>query len=249
MFTLVAFSEDTPFGGVQYNIASVQDNIVKNDGDAIIVPNQNKFFGAHGVGIDIDQVQVISPSLRRLALYDLSPVDILVTPGFPPHPTIFKEGMIDLDIGEELTVIAANAGGASNRQESCLIFLTDGDFNYSAGKIFTVKADITGTVVAYEWSNAVVTYLQSLPVGLFQLVGARFESSPAIAFRMIPIGTGERPGGIAVADRGIPDPSFHRRGGLGKWFTFEQSNEPSIEILSSTTVGAGTLYIDLIKVG
>lgn len=248
MFTLIGFSEDCAAIDTIYTLDSIADDHVKNEGDAIVVPELNNLIGAYAVGADIYGVQIISPSLRRIALMDMSPVENGATPAFPPDPFFMPANGIELDIDEELTVQGGIDSGTPPIRASVLCFLADKTVQQVSGKIHTIKATVTGTITAYSWGQVTVTLSQSLPVGNYMLVGARFESSVAIAFRFVFIGGIWRPGSIAVADKSAKDPSYARRGQLGSWGKFSHNREPGLEVLSSTTAGAGTLYMDLVKI-
>lgn len=248
MFTLVGFSEDCAADDTVQNIASIPDDHVKNEGDAIVIPELNELFGVYACGLLINDVQLISPSLRRVALLDVSPVEIEATPSEPPDPILYPAGQIELDIDEELTCQASIEVVAVTPRATILAFLGDRNIGQVTGKMYTVKAAITGTVVEGQWTSTTMVLSQSLPVGNYAIVGARFESSVAFAFRFVFIGGVWRPGSIAVASRGMKDVPYSRHGALGVWGTFAHNREPIVEVLSSTTAGAGTLYIDVMKV-
>jgi len=103
--------------------------------------------------------------------------------------------------------------------------------------------------VASTWSSAALTFRQTLPVGRYAVVGAKFVAEDAVAFRFIPIGELQRPGGIANGLNGELAPKEQRYGGMGTWFEFDSQTPPSVEILGHTAIAADrNIYLDMIKV-
>lgn len=246
MFTLAAFSKSVALTTTQDTLTGVPDQHIKVQGNDLVIPELNKFLGAMGVGLDIQNVQLASPSLRRLALHDIAPVEPTATPSFPPDPILKGESLLALDIDESLNALAGNAN-AGAQQESVIVFLSDDDVAPVKGKIFTVKATATAPATGYVWSPAVLTFAQTLPTGIYNVVGARCEYATGIAFRLIFIGGKWRPGHICVADKAAKNPLYSRYGELGIWGAFPHNQQPSIELFGTAAGGAVSLFFDLIK--
>ena len=246
-YTIVGYSGTPTAADTAIALTAMADSHVKNEDTAIIVPSLNKYLGCYPIGQDIDLVQIISPSLRRVALLDISPVENGLIPAHPPDPIIAPEGAIDLDIDEELTVEAASEMVAAWTPLRTFIFLGDSKVSPITGKIFTVKAETDATTESNEWEPSAIDFTQSLPVGEYSIVGARLEKENALAFRFVFIGGVWRPGMVAVCDGSSKDVPKSRHGKLGVWGTFAHNNEPSLEICSDAAGAAGDMYIDLIK--
>lgn len=247
MFTIAAFSELVDLSTESEKLTAVTDEHIKTSGDVVVVPELNKLLGFLGIGEDIYDVQIASPSLRRMALLDIAPVENAALPVFPPEPIIKGKSLITLDEDEFLTVYAGNSNIA-NKQESAIIFLSDDMVAPLEGPIFTIKATGTAPATAYAWDSGALTLAQELPVGDYKLVGARCEQDHTIAFRFIFIGGIWRPGGIAVASIDAKDPKFFRYGQLGIWGTFAHNRVPSVEFFGDGTGGTANVYLDLMKV-
>lgn len=246
-FTMVAWSESVPAATTAQKIAAVADEHVKVEGDNVIVPDLNYVAGILAVGLDIRNVQLSSPSLRRLALMDVSPVENTALPVFPPDPLVMGKSSMALEIDEHLAAYAGNSNVGA-QQESVVLLLSDGNTEAINGKIITVKAAATAPATAYAWAGAPITLSQELPVGTYQLVGMRVEEAHTIAYRIVFIGGVNRPGGFAVAAISAKDPNGFRYGQLGAWGTFSHNKVPTIEFFGDGTGGAAVLYLDLIKI-
>lgn len=247
MFTIAGFSESVPATTTSQKLAAIPDEHIKTEGDDIVIPEFNKLLGVMGIGGTIQNVQLASPSLRTLALIDVSPVENQALPSYPPDPVINGESFIDLLEDESLNGYAGNSSGGAV-QESIIVWLSDNNVNPVVGKIYTIKATATAPATAYEWASSNLTLSQSLPVGNYQLVGARCEQANTLCFRFVFIGGIWRPGMVSVASINDKDPLYARRGMLGTWGNFAHNRVPSVEFFGDGTGGAASVYLDLIKI-
>jgi hypothetical protein len=248
MFTICAFSEEVALSTTGEKLTAVPDDHLSTENDNIFVPELNKLMGAYAVGEDIDNPYLASPSLRRMANYDIVPFETDALPAFEPDIPIFPLGKIALVEDEQLTAYADNNNAAA-KQESIIVFLSDDDIVQVSGNIYTIKATATAPATSYAWDSADLTLTQELPVGDYQLVGAMCVQANTIAFRFIFIGGAWRPGHIAQSSHAKKAPEGARYGRLGVWGTFHHNKIPRIEFFGDGTGGAAEVYLDLIKIG
>lgn len=247
MFTMFGYTELVTAATTSEKLTAIPDEHVKTEGDTVVIPELNKLLGFLAVGTDIRNVQLASPSLRRLAVIDVAPVENVDLPVFPPYPIFKNHGLITLDIDEQLTAYAGNSNVA-DKQESVLVLVSDNSVDRLDAEIFTIKATATAPATAYAWASGQLTLAQELPIGNYQLVGARCEQAKTIAFRFVFIGGIWRPGGFAVATIDATDPAYQRYGMLNVWGTFAHNRVPSVEFFGDGTGGAAVLYLDIVKV-
>lgn len=247
MWTTIAYSETVTAAVVRQLLLAVPDVHLSHAGDNIIIPSLSYLLGYYGIGLDIQNVQLASPQLRRLALIDVAPVENTALPTWPPSIIIRPDSPLPLVEDESLNALAGNSN-IGNQPESVIVWLSDGSITPVSGEIFTVLATATAPATAYAWDSAAMTLTQTLPVGNYQLVGARVEQANTIAYRFILIEHAWRPGGIAVIDIDKSDVNGSRAGMLGEWGTFSHLHLPSIEFFGDGTGGAALIYLDLIKV-
>lgn len=246
-FSIVAFSELVTASATAEKLTAVPDDHIKTEGDGIIIPEYNKLLGVLGIGLNIRNVQLATPSLRAMALYDVAPVENEALPSLNPYPLITGESFLELREDETLNAYAGESAGA-NTQESVIVFLSDDNISSVTGRMYTIKATATAPATAYAWASASLTLSQSLPNGTYALVGARCEQAHTIAYRFIFIGGIWRPGHISVVNINAFDHPYSRRGGLGVWGEFTHNKTPSIEFFGDGTGGTAVVYLDLVKV-
>ncbi|MEM2990161.1 MAG: hypothetical protein QXQ02_03150 [Halobacteria archaeon] len=249
MHTIVAWSESVAADTTQTNLNAVPDEHVRVEGDNIMVPDFNRIIGYYANGENIQNVQLSSPSLRRLALVDIAPVENSALPESPPDPICRPLSPLTLDIDESLSALAGNADASSAHQENVVLFLSNGPVTPVNGEIITIRTTATAPATAYAWANAPLVFSQTLPVGTYDLVGARCEQANTIAFRFVFIGGIWRPGMLAVPDIDYDDYEYSRFGALGVWGTFSHNRPPSVDFFGDGTGGSAVIYLDLIKRG
>jgi len=249
MFTIVGWQESKA-GTTSYKAYNaLADQHVRVDGDIIYVPELDNLVGAYVAGGTIaDEGYLSSPSLRRLALLDLRPIQRGLKPSgdesvhlHPLHPIPLEsnEGL-ELYLKETTTTTEVRTG---------IVFLADGPLVPVTGEIYSVYASATITSEVGVWKNAAISFRQTLPVGRYQIVGARCEGASIVAFRLVFVGGTWRPGGIGCGDCGAHDANEQRYGGLGIWGEFGHMTPPTLEVLGSVAEAQSPeLYLDLIKV-
>lgn len=244
--TLVAYSESQD-SAVLVNIAALADTHITVVGDDVHVPLLDQLAGYHFHGVNLTQGQIDAPSLRAQTLIDVSPGDVLAEPGSPPSMHDLFESPIPLKSGEGIRcLMAEDAAGAS--RVTALLWFSDGPVSPVTGKIQTVRATGSTTLVVNTWTPCPLTFSQTLPKGTFQIVGARFLSAGCEAARLIIPGYDWRPGAIGHDALGDLDPEIFRYGKAGVWAEFESNQPPQAEFLSVSADTSEVVHLDLIQI-
>lgn len=247
MFTLVAWSASVDQAAIAA-IAAVPDPHVRVNGNDIIVPTEiSNLLGAYANGVNITRAQLVSPSLRRLLNPEIAPVDISALPLTPFRFWDLRLDPIKLDGEEALDAQTAESGAGATRM-NVLAWLGSGAVEPVRGDIRTVRVTAATTLVAFSWTNAALTFDQSLPAGRYQLVGGRFNTAGALAWRAVTPGYQWRPGGIGVTADSGAESFFFRAGNMGVWSEFNHNTPPTIDFLSATADTSETGELDLIKI-
>jgi len=246
-FTIAAWTESQD-SAVLTNIAAVADTHLRVVADDVYVPALNQVAGYHFMGGNFTQGQIDSPSLRVQTLVDVEPADLADEPGSPPAFHDLFSSPIPLATGETIrTLMAEDAAGAS--RVNALLWFSDGPITPVTGKIQTVRATGATTLAANAWTSCALTFSQTLPVGSYNIVGARFQSAGARAGRLIVPGYSWRPGAPGCDADGDISPDRFRYGQAGVWCTFASDNPPQAEFFSASADTSEVVHLDLIKVG
>lgn len=240
MFTLAAYSESNTPDGTLQNIAGVADQHIRVEDDSIYVPEFNRLLGAIACpGALPLVVQLVAPSLRRLNPETIAPVWPQIYPVGAFQGAVNLNSYRMLDINEQLQCEVMGTAGAA-RVASVVIMLSDSDITPVKGRIAHIRFQVTVTLVASTWAFAAIDFIDELPVTTYTVVGAALVCDEGVAFRFVPVGGRNRPGGPCNNLIDFVPNTIFRDGELGQWFQFSTVQPPSIEVLGSAAEASDT---------
>ena len=250
MHTVIAYSEGKNLDtGVFSKLNGVADQHIKVYGTMIYIAAFNHLIGAYCLGGTLpEEARLVSPSLRRLNPFYITPLEVGLLPVEPHAMRYFPESPVKLETNEALEAEISGADAAASvKLIAC--FLAPGAVTPIHGEIWTINTHITIELIASVWQYSEIAFPDSLPVGNYTVVGARMVAAEGAVFRFVPVGEAFRPGGIVVQDVDENDPDRQRFGGLGRWFDFPSVQPPGIEVIACSAEASETyeLYIDVIK--
>lgn len=206
------------------------------------VPSNLK--AAYAGGLLMTLAQINTPSLRNVAIPFISPMNIALLPRDQfPMVNFGRNGPLIPSTDELAITYSASAADT----DYAVIFVDLGPTPVPQGNTYTVKLTGTTTVTPKVWSPCPLTISSTLPAGNYAVVGMKFESTTAIAGRLIFPGGGPRPGVIGGAGATIDDMLRFRFGNFGLMGTFTSYALPTLDALCNAADAAQTVYLDLIK--
>jgi hypothetical protein len=250
MWTTVAWSESIDSTVAFVKVDAVPDQHIKTEGDSVYISSYNRLLGGYGCyAADVLASRFVSPSLRRVAPVEISPLTLGLLPGEPIEVDVHPGKGLILDIDEQLEVeLRGAAGGAA--QQGIAAWLADSEIQPVKGRIFSVRATITLALVAGVWSYSTMTFTEDLPVGVYDIVGFDVVAGEGMIARLVPVGGMNRPG---VPVRQAPTNHIlgntFRNGNMGVFCTFPHNNIPGVEVLALTPETEETYQciVDLIE--
>lgn len=252
MWTLFAFNEASAAAGAYANLKGVADDMTRVVGDRVYVPeNLTRLLWVACNSTDAVRAKLESPSIRRVGVLMIEPKTNRDYVEFAYYPVAryTPESPIILDAGEGIEAFVY-CGRAHSDVMAIGICLGDGVVTPVTGEIWTIRATYASlTPITGEWVTKPLTFDETLPVGRYQVVGASIWHQSGLMFRFVPVGGGNRPGGLTGGGVGAIEPDWQRLGKMGVWFEFHSSTPPSVELIASdTSASAGSMEIDVIKV-
>lgn len=247
---LVAYYESVDQGAVNQPVAAVPDSILYVVGDQVRVPAELPFAGG-GVCLTeattFTDAQLRTPTLRDIAypslvpyINDISPNGVLYMLPYMPANPMQLTGLEQM----EFWTNTDNTGAVSIYG---LVWLQDGPLEPVKGPMFTVRATAAAALSAGQWVNSQLTFDQQLPVGDYQVVGMRADSSNLVAARLVFQGYPWRPGVPAGNGRHAGNYMDFRFGRSGVMGTFNNNVPPSCDFLGITDTSEA-VWLDLIKI-
>jgi hypothetical protein len=245
-FTLCAFHESTTGAVTTYAIKALSDPHVRVSDVDLWVPEALPMLAAVWAGGNsVTLARLESPTLRTLTPIDLIPFELATEPGSPPN-LIYQGHAPKLIGGGEALNAKFTSTGADILK--ALVWLCDAALAQVTGEIFTVKASTSVTLSANQWTNAAITFAQTLPRGRYQVVGMRAKSAGLVAARLVFPGYAWRPGCLGCdAYNDVERPEF-RHGRMGVWGEFDHDVPPTVDFLSISADSNPEVWLDLIKI-
>lgn len=231
-------------------IAALADPVTPVNGNDVTIPNDFHFlWGAYGVATTLTRLQLSSPSLRRIFLHEIAPLDVgAAIPASPRKIFLNDESPIALDPGERLNANVTDGAGAAERI-TALVWIGPGPSKVDTRPPFTIRATSATTCVANTWTNGALTFDQTLPAGRYDVVGMRARSTNLIAARLVFVGGTYRPGCVGYAATTSLDYDKFRSGNLGVWGTFAHNAPPTVDFLANAADSSETVELDLVYLG
>lgn len=245
---LAGYFQDVDQAAAAADIAAMPDESVTVSGNFVRCPGDLPFLLAAAfisVCSTFVRARVESPTLRRMANFDILPVNRIATPEAIPCIAYLGENPAPLTGGEDISFNTNTDDGAAIEIYG-MIWFGDGPVVPASGAMFTVRATAGITQADGVWTNGAITFSQDLPVGSYDVVGLRVQAAGLVAARLVFVGGGFRPGvlgAITPAALDVPTARYGRSGVLG---TFDSRSPPTLEVVGVTGT-AQEVYLDLIK--
>lgn len=247
MFTLVGYETSASLAALTA-ITPIPDPTVAVIGNDIRIPTQLPNIMSAATMINSAAAtlrsQIVTPSLRALVPFDVSPImnGLSFSSNFLALPIFFSP--VPLVGLEPMDALVQNAAAVMNRT---FVWLCDGPAKPTTGKIYSIRATASVTLVTASWVNSgALTFASTLPTGHYQVVGMRTWSANQVASRIFFVGYPWRPGTLAAQAEASSEPIYFRYGNLGVWGEFDNTVPPTIDFMGITDT-AETVYLDLIK--
>ena len=270
-YTLEAFRSSLASG-----VTDVFQQVTYISSGAILAPSASglqvsaalsKLALVFGVGAHLEQIQPQAASFLPLPYPTLAPNNIGTVMENPPKAWDFIRAPKVLRPTETFNIFASQTS-AGAETETVFTMFTDGVIiqappvsqapTLNGNGMFTIAhATATTTLTANAFTQVTPVLDAALPAGLYSLVGMRYQSATALAFRIKPINEPLwRPGGIGcqTADQlELPGQRFINAltGSIshwGEWLKFFQNTVPNIDCWATGADTKEDFWFDLIKI-
>lgn len=202
---------------------------------------------AAGSGPNTDRIRIVSPSNRQITLPFIRPFNGAALPATDPNVADYRSNPFKIEGLEELAIeTTTNAVGPS--RITVLVGIGDPLTPVPRGNVFTMRGTSTTAAVANAWTQATVTWADSLPQGDYLCVGAHVFSTNQLGSRLTFENQYLRPGGQGVTALGNRSHYMFDKGGLGQWGRFRSVRMPNLEVLANAADASHEIYMDLVRV-
>lgn len=245
---LMAYSGTVTAATNNVDVAALLDQVLVRQNSHFILPRDRRLLWAYAFGTDLNRVRFNYPRLRQLFLPFLTPLDIVSLPIQRANVAWFLDNNMILAGNEELAV-EATQDNVADQTATILVATAEENIQAEPGPCYTIRATASITTVANTWTLGALSLSETLPGGEYAVIGMSAHQATCKAARLVFNGQVERPGCPAGATLNLNMGDKFRRGGLGVWGRFLNTQVPQVEVLNT---GAGattpTFFLDLVKV-
>lgn len=149
---------------------------------------------------------------------------------------------------QEEVYATIDTGGTAAGRETLVAYFANSIDPVPQGEELTLKITSTTAAVANSWTLITYTFAQTLPEGLYALVGSEMQSTNAQAHRWTFWGQFYRPGYPSTTAYTVPQWSGMRDCRMGLAGKFSNVTPPQLEVLVNGTDASHTGFIRAIKV-
>lgn len=211
-----------------------------------LLPRDMMLAAFYGQGTGISNAQINAPTLRQIALPQISALNPTTAPISLAPINVLPPGQFPIKATDELEIDASNTDAGSQRYIT-LTWVTDGNMNVNPGQIIPIRATASITSGNLAWGSGVFTLSQALPAGFYDIVGMDVVGANLIAARLVFPQGGVKPGVLARQTTAIIPHEIFRRGRMGLFGSFDTYAQPGIELFGSAAPTTQTIWLDVIK--
>lgn len=233
--------------GTDVNTPPVQDDILAISNNRFLPQEDYQIVAAYAQSTTLNRARITSPTNRQITLPFIRPPSATTAPPTDPNVADYRASPFQIQGLEELGVEASTDLGAATEVFIAGLCLQKGFTPAPRGNIFTLRGTSTTAAGVLLWTNLNVTWADSLPEGLYAVVGLEVIGATEIMARCILENQIFRPGSVAQILVGSRTHDMFRLGGLGDWGHFRSTRMPIIQVLNLAATAVHTVYLDLIR--
>lgn len=241
-FHLAAYT--TSFNALtETEILAVTDTILSTP-NSHVMPQRNKLLvWAMGIGLNLQRLRLVSPTLRQITTPFIRPIEELASPGNLFHYMKMNRIPIRLSALEEIQLFATDDAGVAERVYGLLALADTMPTPADNQQVFCMRGTSTTAAVANVWTQIVMTWQDTLPLGQYEVVGLEVIGATEIAGRLIFEEQVDRPGCPGTSDEDVASWPAFMDGVFGVWGKFNANRMPNLEVLNSAATAAHTAYL------
>lgn len=246
---MAAYFASLTNGSTNAAVAAVQDNVLtRTTNNNYILPQPGRLRMAFSAGVSISNARINTPSLRYVGLPSVGLLNATLAVPNPPNFTDWGDQGPPLPTADEISV-EHSLGGAAPENEFTFLWFQFRNRPVPGGPVYRLR--FTGTVagVAGTWTSGVMTPDQTLPQGMYAVVGMTAMGTNLAGARLIFPGATYRPGCLGTNVISNTPARVFVDGSLGLWGVFNSVNVPALETFAIGANAAQTVFLDVVRQG
>lgn len=234
--------------GTDVNTVPVQDDILAISNNRFLPQEDYQIVAAYAQSTTLNRARITSPTNRQITLPFIRPSSAATSPPTDPNVADYRVQPFQIQGLEELGIEASTDLGAATEVFVAGLWLQKQFTPPPRGNIFTLRGTSTTAAGILLWTNLAVTWADSLPEGLYAVVGLEVVGVTELMARVILENQIFRPGSLASGLVGSRTHEMFRMGRLGNWGQFRSTRMPIVQVLNLAATAVHTVYLDLIRI-
>jgi len=193
------------------------------------------------------RARFITPTFRQITNPFIRPINPAIVPVDEPNMADYSMSPLRIRGLEELQIESIQTSGGAAVVVVVAGVTRTGFMPAPQGDYYTMRGTGTTTATAGAWSSVAVTWADTLPRGLFAVIGLEAFGTTMIAARLQFEDQIDRPGGLCQSLVSGNGPPLMRKGRLGIWGKFDSNRMPNVEVLCNAADTAQEFYLDIVR--
>lgn len=228
------------------DIPALNDDILRRQNSHHIPNVDCRLLAAYASAVTLTRVRLNNPKTRQITPSYLAPIGTALLPASRPPITDWRVRPFTLRAQEE--IIWEGTDSAAGPNDAYVISWLDfGVRPAPQGEIYGLRGTSTTAGVASTWTTLTMAWENTLPAGVYSVIGGQIISATAVAFQCIFQDQYYRPGGLGQAAAGTTPWEAQLWGGLGEWGQFTTITMPEIRVLDNATGNAHTVVLNVVR--
>lgn len=166
------------------DIPFLQDDIQTKQNNHLVLQTPKLLLAAAAMAPNLTRAKFSSPTLKQISSPWIRPTIASLTPGNNPNVWYTRNNPIHLVPFEEIQILASDTVGTTENL-TVVAHLADSIDPWPAGDVYPIRFTSTGAAVANAWTTVALTWQDTLPPGIYQMVYSECESANGQAHRWI----------------------------------------------------------------
>lgn len=230
------------------DIPAIVDDIMTIQNNHFVLSQEHMLICAAAMSATISRAKLASPSMRQIASPYIRPVIAAAIPPANPNLWVLTQSPFRIPPFEEIQM-QGTSGVAMTERFTGLIWLSDGYVPAPPGNIIPWRWTGTTAAVANTWTTVTATFADTIPTGLYSIVGSEHFSTNGQAHRWIIPNQLKRPGTVSMAANSSRQPYATNLQQFGLWGTFRSNDLPRPQVLCNGTDNSHEGYLYIQRIG
>lgn len=231
----------------ELDVTAVFDGTITVQNGHLLPPVDMPIRYIAAMSVNLQRARIVTPTLRVPSTPYIRPIMRAVVPNDPQRFAMYLDNPLMLKAMEEFQILAVQ-GGAAAEVVTAIVGLGVDNRPAPQGNIISMRGTSTTAAVANAWTQVNVTWQDTIPAGVYAVVGLEHQSTTGKGARLNILNQYWKPGCVSTPGIGDFGNEIFRRGQLGEWGRFNANYLPVPEVLCNAADASHEFYLYFVRV-